>query len=591
MLLELSIHDFAIIDDIQLELGAGLTALTGETGAGKSILIDALGAVLGDRVSSDVVRTGSRQARVEATFDMAALRQRPEVCGALGELGISVGDDVLIFSREIGAAGRSQARINGTAQTASALTRVGSMLVDIHGQSDHLSLLRRREQLDMLDRYAGTLDARDAFAIGVRELRHLRAQISDIILSSRDRMQRVDLLRFQLAEIEEAALELDEEEHLTLERARLVHAERLARDAASAYEVLIGQDDAGAPASGAQQTLRNAAAHLADIASLDSSCEPLATRLNEVVFLLDDITAEVRDYRDQVELDPTRLEEVEDRLDLIKGLQRKYGPTNEDVLAHAQVAAEELAGLTGEAADVDTLRDQERTRVAQLGVAAQRISAERRVAGERLAAAVEAVIAELKMGSARIEVRLDSHDDANGLPVDGGDPGRTVAFDETGVDQVEFLIAPNRGEALKPIARIASGGETARLMLAIKSILTAVDATPTLVFDEVDVGVGGRSGGVVGEKLAGLARDHQVLVITHLPQIAAYADAHYRISKAERDGRVVSRVDEIGDEERVEELAAMLDGVPVSAAARDSSREMLDRASRQRKTIAGATGV
>ncbi|MGI8642751.1 MAG: DNA repair protein RecN [Thermomicrobiales bacterium] len=581
MLLELSIRDFAIIDDIRLDLRHGLNALTGETGAGKSILIDALGAVLGHRVSSDVVRTGAKQARVDATFDLVALRDRPEVLRVVDDLGILADEDVLILSREIAATGRSQARINGTAQTASTLTRLGALIVDIHGQSDHLSLLRPRTQLDMLDQYAGILETRQAYSEGVREMRQLRRQIDEIARSGRERIQRIDLLRFQINEIGEAALEPDEEEQLTWERARLVHAERLVHDAAAAYDVLTGSDQPGAPVAGAQHSLRSATAHLGDIASVDAGMEPLAARLNDVVFLLDDITAEIRDYHDQVELDPSRLEEVEDRLDLIKGLQRKYGATNADVLAYAGAAAEELEGLTGESANVDRLREREGQQRQRLGEMADRLSTRRREAGRRLASAVEVAIGDLKMGSARIEVRIEQVNDPDGLP----SGGRIVAFDDTGIDRVEFLIAPNRGEALKPLARIASGGETARLMLAFKSILSEVDATPTLVFDEVDVGVGGRSGHVVGEKLYDLSHAHQVLVITHLPQIAAYADAHYRITKGERDGRVVSHVDEIGDDERVEELAAMLDGVPVSAAARASAREMLDRASQRRTAV------
>ena len=586
MLLELSIRDFAIIDDIRLDLGRGFNALTGETGAGKSILIDALGAVLGDRVSSDVVRSGAKQARVDATFDLAMFGERPDILQVLDDLGIPAEDGVLILSREVASTGRSQARINGIPQTAGALTRVGTLLVDIHGQSDHLSLLRPRAQLDILDRYAGVLGVRQAYSEEARDLRRLRNRIEELTRSSRERSQRVDLLRFQIAEIEEAGLEAGEEERLSRERARLVHAERLVRDAAAAYELLTGPEQPDSAVAGAQTSLRSAAAHLQGIAALDTGMEPLAERLNDVVFLLEDITAELRGYQDQVELDPARLEAVEDRFDLIKGLQRKHGTTAEDVIAYARIAAKELEDLTGEAADVDALRSREREYRQRLGAAARRISARRQQAGKQLAASVEAVVAELKMGTARIEVRIEQTDDPDGLPIDDGDGQRVVAFDETGVDRVEFLIAPNRGEAVKPLARIASGGETARLMLAVKSILSEVDATPTLVFDEIDVGVGGRSGQVVGEKLYDLAQQHQVLVITHLPQIAAYADAHYRITKGEREGRVISRVDEMSDEKRVEELGAMLDGVPVSPAARNSAREMLDRAAQRRKAVA-----
>ncbi|HEV2108529.1 MAG TPA: DNA repair protein RecN [Thermomicrobiales bacterium] len=587
MLLELSIRDFAIIDDIRLELGPGFNALTGETGAGKSILIDALGAVLGDRVGSDVVRTGAKQARVEGTFDLVALRERADLAAILDDLGIPLDEDVLVLTREISATGRSQARINGEARTAGALARLGALLVDIHGQSDHLSLLRPRAQLDMLDRYAGILNARRDFADHVRELASLRRRIREIDQSSRERAQRVDLLRFQVSEIEAAALEPDEEAALVQERARLVHAEQLVRDAAAAYVLLTGEADITAVDATGINTLRTASAHLDDVAAVDAGMQSLAERLRETIFLLDDIAAEVRDYQEQIDIDPVRLSEVEDRLDLLKGLRRKYGSTIEEVIAYGRAAAEELTSLTEDAVGIETLRAREAEQLRQAGKIATELSRERQRAGRQLAEAVEAVIAELKMGSARIEVLVEQTDEPTGIPVpdiNGGD--RTVAFDETGVDHVEFMISPNQGEALKPLARIASGGETARLMLAIKSILSEVDATPTLVFDEVDVGLGGRSAGVVGEKLYDLASEHQVLVITHLPQIAAYADTHYQIAKAEKEGRVITRVAEIGDDQRIEELAAMVDGVPVSRAARESAREMIERASRTRRSRA-----
>jgi DNA repair protein RecN (Recombination protein N) len=583
MLLELTIHDFAIIDDVRLELGPGFNALTGETGAGKSILIDALGAVLGDRVGSDVVRTGATRARVEATFDLGALSTRPEVTDILDEVGISSDEEVLILSREILASGRSQARINGEARTAGTVARLGSLLVDIHGQSDHLSLLHPNAQRDMLDRYAGLLEQRQDFVSHVRELSTVRRQIREIDRSSRERAQRIDLLRFQVGEIEAAALEPDEEEALTQERARLVHADQLLRDAAAAYTLLAGEPDIVGVESGGATSLRAASAHLDDVAAVDINMQPLAERLREIVYLLEDITAEVRDYQDRVEGDPTRLAAVEDRLDLLKGLRRKHGATIRDVITYGQRAAAELANLTENEISIEDLRQQEADLLRSAGKIATVLSRERRRAGEQLAAAVEAAIAELKMGSARLEILVEQTSESEGIPIADGDQGeRAVAFDETGVDRVTFLIAPNRGEALKPLARIASGGETARLMLAMKSILSEVDATPTLVFDEVDVGVGGRSGAVVGEKLYELARQHQVLVITHLPQIAAYADTHYQISKAERDGRVVSRVKEIAEDQRIEELAAMLDGVPVSPTARKNAQEMVERALRKR---------
>lgn len=580
MLLELAITDFAIIDELRIPFEPGLNVLTGETGAGKSIVIDALGAVLGERVGADVVRTGSRGARVEATFDLISALQRPEVAAMLDELGVESEDGIVILRREIAAGGRSTARINGRAATAGMLARLGGLLVDIHGQSDHLSLLRASEHLDVLDRYAGLGAERAAFAALVKEWRAVRDRIEAITTGARDRAQRIDLLDYQIGEIEFAALRPGEEDELVAERGVLANAERLMEDAATAYGLLSGESDTAesGPLPGALPVLRRASAQLAEIASIDGAMQPLAARAEELVYLLEDVAAETRTYRDGIEADPARLEVVEERLDLIKRLKRKYGATVEEIIAFGEQARRELESLTGGEVDLDALHREEETLLSRLGQVATRLSRARADAAACLSRATEAAIAELNMGRSRFDVSITQAPSASGVRFEAADgSSRTVAFDETGVDRVEFLLAPNAGEALKPLARVASGGEMARLMLALKSILSAADATPTLVFDEVDVGVGGRSGQVVGEKLWGLSSDHQVLVITHLPQIAAFASAHFRIAKGERGGRTVSQVRQITDQDRIDELAAMLDGEPVTDASRAHARQMLHR--------------
>ncbi len=580
MLIELSIRDFAIIDRLSVPFGAGLNALTGETGAGKSILIDALGAVLGERIGGDVIRTGARSAKIDATFDVSTIQYRPEFAAALEEFGIDVEDGVLILGREIQSGGRSLARVNGRAATATTLARLGRLLVDIHGQSDHLSLLRTAEQLDILDRYANLLPRREAIRTKAEELAAVRRRISDVVGGERDRAQRADLLRFQVEEITSAGLRDGEEEELLNERAVLTHAERLAQDSASAHALLAGdRDDITEPAArSAVALLRDSLNHLTAVGEIDASCQPLAARLEEIVYLVDDVATEVRSYHDGVEADPRRLEQIEDRLAALKALQRKYGATIAEVIDYGTAAANELGALVGGEQDIETLRQREGELLAELGVEASEISAARRSASERLASAVEAAIADLQMGSARFAVSITQETDPNGVPfVDETGDEKRVAIGATGGDRIEFLIAPNRGESLKPLGRIASGGETARLMLAMKSILSAADATPTLVFDEVDVGVGGRSGQVVGEKLWSLSGDHQVLVITHLPQIAAFATSHFRIAKREQDGRVTSDLAALDRDERIEELAAMLNGVPLTAASLENAREMAER--------------
>jgi DNA repair protein RecN (Recombination protein N) len=578
MLVELAIRNFAIIDSVRIPFGPGLNVLTGETGAGKSILIDALGAVLGDRVSSDLVRTGARSATVDATFDLERLAAGDDVMTVLDELAIDADDGLLIVSREIQSSGRSVARLNGRPTTATILGQIGAHIVDIHGQSDHLSLLRPVAQLDLLDRYARVMPERDELKQRLDALRQTLATLTEVLGGARDRMQRIDLLQFQIDEIARANLRIGEEAELTSERSRLANADRLARDAAAIYAGLVGDDDVDLQ-SGAMPALRQATALLQELAEIDPETGGIGARLNEVVYLLEDIAADVRTYRDGIEADPARLLVVEERLAELRHLMRKYGADVGEILAHGQAAEEELERLTGSESDAETLAAREAAQAREVGELAGELSARRAEAAIAMAADVERAIAQLNMGTALFVISLDRIEDPRGVPVRGDDGfERTFAVDATGIDRAVFLIAPNAGEALKPLSRIVSGGETARLMLALKSILSDADRTPTLVFDEIDVGVGGRSGQVVGEKLWGLSHAHQVIAITHLPQIAAFADCHFRIAKEERDGRVVSLVDELEDAARDEELAAMLDGVPITASALQSAHEMIARA-------------
>ena len=568
MLVELSISDFAIIDELRLSFDKGLTALTGETGAGKSIIIDALGAVLGERVSSDLVRTGAKAARVEAIFDLIGESARPLVRETLDEIGVEPDGEPLIVSREIGANGRSTARVNGRAVPVTVLHRIGAQLVDIHGQSDHLSLLRPAVHLEALDRFAGLGELRAQVGERARRLRELRRRIAAIESGSREREQRVDLLSFQINEIAIGDLSVGEDERLEAERLVLSSAERITADLARAMAALESEDE-----TAALPALRVAETAVRAVSAVDANAGELAERASELLILAQELFSDLLRHSELVAANPKRLEEIDERLDLIRRLKRKYGETIEEVLAFAETAQRELESLTGGEVDTERLREDEDRLVGELTSAAVELSVARRAAASRLSAAVEASIAELNMGRAKFAVRIEHRPSSDGIEVDG----QRVAYDETGIDEVEFLLAPNAGESLKPLARIASGGEMARLMLALTSVLATGDSTPTLVFDEVDVGVGARSGQVVGEKLWGLTEGHQVLVITHLAQIAAFSDTHYKINKAERSGRTVSQVDELEAEERVEEIAAMLDGVPVTPQSTANAAQLLER--------------
>jgi DNA repair protein RecN (Recombination protein N) len=496
----------------------------------------------------------------------------------LEETGVQAEDGVVILTRDITAAGRSIARINGRAVTASMLGQLGALLVDIHGQSEHLSLLRPARQLDLLDRFAGTLADRDELASLVREYQGVRMRIDQLVSDERERARRIDLLRFQVDEISAVSLRPGEDRELDQERTILVNAERLALLASEAHRLLDGDSESGPePLPGAVDNVRLAADRVEELTRLDQSNEARASQLREVQYLLEDYAQTIRSYAETVEANPARLAEIEDRLALIKQLERKYGPTLEEVIDYGERAAVELDELDSGEQRAEELSRRAEVLKGDIAQRAQRLSQQRRAAADRLAREVERAMTELNMG--RGEFVVDFRDvagrDSVTVVIDGRE--RAMPFDQTGIDRVEFLIAPNAGEVPKPLARIASGGEMARLMLALKSILSAADATPTLIFDEVDVGVGGRSGQVVGEKLWSLADRHQVIVISHLPQIAAFAEAHQRITKLEQHGRTETRIDRLNDEERIEELAAMLDGLPVTSASRQNAREMLAR--------------
>ncbi|MDQ6907953.1 MAG: DNA repair protein RecN [Chloroflexota bacterium] len=580
MLVELSIQNIAIIDRLRVTFEPTLNALTGETGAGKSIIIDALGAVVGGRTSPDMLRTGEERARIEAVFDLGD-RLDPALIALLDEAGIEHEDGTLILARDLQSNGRSVARINGQTVTVGLLGRVGERLVDIHGQSAHLSLLRPATHLDFLDAYAGLMERRAQLAALVTRVRRIRAERAELEQDDRELARRTDLLRFQVDEIASASLEPDEDEALRAERHRLSNASNLQVIADTVYRTLRE----GTPPRGTSvvEGLRDVAKNLGELAKLDPALAEAESEVDEMVYLLEDVAATVRTYRDTVEDNPARLADVEDRLALIRDLERKYGGTVEEVLAFGEEAQRELAALEGSEERLAQLRVEEATVLRQIGERAGKLSQARQKAASRLARAVEAEIAHLAMGRTRFTVFQSQEDDLEGAPV-GGEDGhaRHLAFDARGVDRVEFLIAPNAGEAPKPLARIASGGETARLMLALKSVLAAADATPTLVFDEVDVGIGGRSGQVVGETLSSLARTHQVLCITHLAQVAAFADGHFRIIKRDVRGRTISDVERLDEPERIEELAAMLDGVPITPAARASARDLAERAAAQK---------
>jgi DNA repair protein RecN (Recombination protein N) len=574
VLAELAIRDFAIIEELHLHFAPGFNVLTGETGAGKSIIIDAVSLLLGARGTVDFIRAGASRAVIEGLF---ALDQETQTLlnPILEDEGLD-GDDAsaLALARELRQGGRSVSRINGRAVTVGLLREVGQVLVDIHGQTEHLSLMRVREHIDLLDRFGDLWAHREVVAGLVSDLRGVRRELEELRQDERELARRVDLLRYQVGEIEAARLETGEEETLALERARLSNAEKLVDLSEEAFGALYRGSDEQLSAIDLLQVALRA---LSALSKLDGSSAAFDEQAQAVSFQLEDLTESLRGYREGVEFDPQRLAQVEDRLALIRNLKRKYGDCAEDILAFAQSAHQELDTIEHSEERISELEALEQRLLLHIGRVATELSALREQAGERLSASIEAELNQLSMARARFGVEIGWRDQADGVPI--GD--RRVALDSTGIDRVEFLVAPNVGEPLKPLVRIASGGETSRLMLALKTVLVQADRTPTLIFDEIDAGIGGRVGSVVGEKLWGLtmgnggnARRHQVLCVTHLAQLAGYADMHLRVSKGLKDERTVTDVQAVEHDDRAKELAGMLGSLAEWTLA--SAQEILD---------------
>jgi DNA repair protein RecN (Recombination protein N) len=573
VLLELSIRNFAILDQVTLRWAPGLNVLTGETGAGKSIIVDAVSALMGSRMGADWVRTGADQAVIEGIFELPEETDDAEgqtLTALLDEYDLlPEGETTLILSREISRAGRTFCRVNGRPVLLSVLHEVGRRLVDIHGQSEHLSLLRTREHLYLLDRYGGTVGLREELAGLVTELERIRHALRESDEEERRLAREAALLRHEVAEIQGVAPQPNEDADLAQQRDRLRNAERLRTLALSAYAALQGDDGETAAALDALGSATTAASELA---ALDPLAAPTRDALDAAAAALDDCARTLRRYADEIESDPAQLEIVEERLHALRELARKYGGSLEAALAYAEEASAKLDRLEHHEQHVADLQAREAELRVAVGARAAELSARRRSAAGALAAAVERELADLRMAGARFQVAFAEADSEDGVPVGG----RSLAFDRTGVDRVEFLLAANAGEESRPLARVASGGEMARILLALKTILAGVDVRPTLIFDEVDVGVGGRLGQVLGEKLWQLATRHQILCVTHLPQLAAYGDHHFLVSKAEKKGRTETAVQTLAADSRANEVAAMLGGA--GEAAHLSARELLDQA-------------
>lgn len=538
MLRFLSIRHLAVIDRLELEFEPGLNVLTGETGAGKSILVGAVGLLVGGRASADLVRTGEDTASVEAIFESSDGKE-------------------IIVRREVSAQGRSRAAIDGALATSATLRDLCGGLVDLHGQHEHQVLLDPASHLDVLDEFAGARGEREGVAAAFAEWVSVRSARDRLLKGEREKASRAEFLSFQLGEIDRATPKPGEDDDLEATRQVLGNADKLQRLCADAYDALYEGDQAVLPALG------NVWKKLGDLAALDGRFHPHLDARSAVKSQLEDLAFFLRDYSAAIDASPARLQEVEDRLAVLDRVKRKHGPTLEDVIMKREQLLRELH---------DIEHATERAAALEAGIqaageayleAAARLTRKRRPAADAFCRALETSLADLAMSRTRCEVRFTAAEAES-------------QWSERGVEQAEFYISANPGEDVKPLARIASGGELSRIMLALKTLASTDAPGKTLIFDEVDAGIGGAVADVVGGRLQRLAGRFQVLCITHLPQIAAYGATHYRISKSVRAGRTVTDVARVGGTEREHELARMIGGAGISAAVRASAREMLD---------------
>jgi DNA repair protein RecN (Recombination protein N) len=566
MLSELHIENFAIIDRLQLKFKSGLITFTGETGAGKSIIMDALNTLLGTRADSTFIRSGSESALVEATFRIPPAAR--EIIHAVLDREAMLDDpNFVTLGREIRRDRGNVVRVNGRLANVSLLRQIGEHLVDIHGQSEHLSLLRVSQHLRLLDRYANIQDTIGQYRKCYQKLLKVREELQTLRANERQAAQRSDLLTYQINEIEAASLKPGEEKDLEEERNRLANAEKLS---SLGQKALINLDESSPEAASITDRMGEVVEAINTLSDLDESQSSRKDQATSIFEELSEISHSLRLYVENLEFNPKRLDQVEERLNLINSLKRKYGSTIEEINAFGENAKSDLDDITHASERIQELEVEEGQLRVELGKYAQILSDKRHQAAEKMENAIETELADLRMSGARFQVVFQQEPDPDGITLPSGE---SVAFTADGHEQVEFFIETNPGEGFKPLVKIASGGETARLMLALKNVLVKADHIPTLIFDEIDQGIGGRVGTIVGHKLWMLARGHQVFCITHLPQLAAFGHQHFRVQKNVLDGRTTTQAQPIDGEDRLKELAQMLGDV--SASTIDSAREIL----------------
>ncbi|MCI1687982.1 DNA repair protein RecN [Schleiferilactobacillus harbinensis] len=557
MLQELAIHDFAIIEQLSVDFSTGMTVLTGETGAGKSIIIDAVGILVGGRGSADFIRTGTKKATVEGMFSIPAGALTQNILQHYG-VGSDDDQDTVVLQRELFTSGRNVCRINGHLVNTSTLKAVGETLVDIHGQNEHQELMHPEKHLSLLDQYAADQikPLLAAYQQRYADWKDLACRVKERVANEREWAQRLDMLQYQAKEINDAHLQPTEEDDLTSERDRLNHFQQIQDALQTGYGVLNGDDDE----AGVIDRLAEAMAALQNIAHLDADYENMAESLGNAYYALQDVGSDLSHQMDGLEYDPARLEQVEDRLATITQLEHKYGATVPDVIAFGQKVNDELDEMNDTQGSSDELKVKLAKAQTEALAAAKKLSATRVAAAKQLSKDIHQQLADLYMAKAVFDVHFTVHEDQLG---------------PTGIDSVEFYIQTNPGEKLRPLARTASGGELSRIMLALKTIFSQADGVTSIIFDEVDTGVSGRVAQAIAEKISRISRHSQVLCITHLPQVAAMADHQVHIAKTVKSGRTMTRLTPLTGTGRVEELARMLAGTTITKLTKEHAQELL----------------
>jgi DNA repair protein RecN (Recombination protein N) len=571
LLREIRVKDFGIIQDIDWKLDEGLNVITGETGAGKSLVIDAVELLFTGTSSDDVIRHGAEEARIEGIITILPDPRFSPIKTFLEEKGLAGDEDTLIINCAVRRQKPGINRINGHTVTKTILRQTGQLLIDIHGQSQHLSLLDKKYHLDYLDAYAHTLELRTNFSAQATRLNEIGAEILSLAAKEKDTLRQEEFLKYQIDEIKLANLRDGEDEELENDRKRISFGEKLKEYSNRIYEALYTSDSAGFSTS-ALAKLNEALRAMRKLAELDQSLNSQIDYLEKTVYGVEEIARDVQNYSNKLEHDPGRLEEIESRLDLIRNLKRKYGHTIAEIILFCEKAEKDLEGI-GLSSERRLQLEKERIELKnKMERSASELSQKRGEAAQRLILDVKKELQDLEMSQMQFGMSLNQIPSPEGIC---GPDGKTYDFNNEGIDNVEFLISTNPGEPLKPLAKIASTGEISRFTLALKGALSEADNIPVLIFDEIDIGVGGRSGQTIGRKLWALAGHHQVICVTHLPQIAAYSDAHFCVSKETAESRTTSVLDNLNASSRLNELALMLAGPGYSQTALKNASELL----------------